>query len=95
MFFLNFFQGAIVSIICGSGKKGALEAIGLFLGFAIIGTICSFFIKEELRRLRPEVQTIDYQSKYESIDNLKFKDNKQTLSKIENEEEIQSSNLNI
>lgn len=38
-------------------KDGPLYAIGIFMISAAIGAICSFFIKEELRRLKPKTMT--------------------------------------
>lgn len=35
-------------------KDGPLYAIGIFSGSALIGALCTVFIKEELRRLKPK-----------------------------------------
>jgi hypothetical protein len=35
-------------------KMGPIYAITLFLSSCLIGAICSLFIKEELRRLKPK-----------------------------------------
>jgi MFS family permease len=53
-------MGAIAGYICGiykdtdNPKRGPQLAIILFASSALIGSLCSFFIIEELRRLRPK-----------------------------------------
>eukprot|EP00347_Sterkiella_histriomuscorum_P012556 403368114 len=46
--------GALASFVCGiNGTQGPLIAIGIFVTSCALGALCSYFIKEELRRLRP------------------------------------------
>jgi predicted MFS family arabinose efflux permease len=55
--------GVIAGMLCEAGptpKDGPLYAVALFLASCLISVMCSFFIKEELRRLRPKrMQTED------------------------------------
>lgn len=49
--------GVVAGIVCQSSddpKMGPLYATTLFLASCTIGAICSLFIKEELRRLKPK-----------------------------------------
>lgn len=48
--------GTLISILAGllASKVGPLYAVGLFTLNNLIAMICSFFIHEELRRLRPK-----------------------------------------
>ncbi|CDW80057.1 UNKNOWN [Stylonychia lemnae] len=50
-------MGAFSSHISSSdGKTGPIIVIGIFLITCMIGSICTFFIKEDLKRLNPEIK---------------------------------------
>ncbi|CDW79334.1 UNKNOWN [Stylonychia lemnae] len=54
-FIFTIIQGAISSFISSlDGQTGPLIVIGVFLTSCCVGALCSYFIKEELRRLKPQ-----------------------------------------
>ena len=59
-----------------NGKQGPLIAVGIFVTSCTVGAFFAFFIKEELRRLRPNspptvASSKDFGYNSQSISNIK------------------------